>query len=99
MCLSFNKTNRIRLIVGSSEISEEAELTLTTRINEVILTHQDYYPLLKNYLEVQLFFRPKLAPFQRKLLLCILSSFGIFNLTAYILGHRRDFLVKKPIEL
>ena len=31
MCLSFNKTNRIRLIVGSSEISEEAELTLTTR--------------------------------------------------------------------
>jgi len=31
MCISFNRANRIRLIVGSSEISEEAELQLTTR--------------------------------------------------------------------
>ena len=66
MCLSFNKTNRIRLIVGSSEISEEAELTLTTRINEVILTHQDYYPVLKNYLEVQLFFKTKIGSLSKK---------------------------------
>jgi hypothetical protein len=31
MCVSLNKTNRIRLIVSSSDISEEAELHLTTR--------------------------------------------------------------------
>ena len=36
MCISFNRANRIRLIVGSSDISEEAELQLTTRMNEVI---------------------------------------------------------------
>ena len=36
MCISFNKTNRIRLIVSSSDISEEAELRLTTKMNETI---------------------------------------------------------------
>ena len=29
MCISFNRANRIRLIVGSSDISEEAELQVT----------------------------------------------------------------------
>uniref|UniRef100_A0A0K2TQJ9 Uncharacterized protein n=1 Tax=Lepeophtheirus salmonis TaxID=72036 RepID=A0A0K2TQJ9_LEPSM len=36
MCISFCKSNRIRLIVSSSEISEESELALTTRLNETI---------------------------------------------------------------
>ena len=89
MCLSFNKTNRIRLIVGSSEISEEAELTLTTRINEVILSH--YYPVLTNYLEVQIFFFTKIGPpFKENFYCAFLSSFGILNFAAYILGQRRD---------
>lgn len=39
MCISFNKTNRIRLIVSSSDISEESELQLTTRMNETIKQH------------------------------------------------------------
>ena len=39
MCISFSKTNRIRLIVSSSDISEEAELQLTTRMNETIKQH------------------------------------------------------------
>ena len=36
MCISLNKTNRIRLIVSSTDISEEAELRLTSRLNETI---------------------------------------------------------------
>jgi hypothetical protein len=39
MCISLAKTNRIRLIVSSSDISEESELRLTTRMNEVIKGH------------------------------------------------------------
>jgi len=39
MCVSLSKTNRLRLIVSSSDISEEAELRLTTRMNEVIKSH------------------------------------------------------------
>ena len=39
MCVSFSKTNRIRLIVSSSDISEEAELQLTTKMNEAIKQH------------------------------------------------------------
>ena len=33
MCVSLNKTNRIRLIVSSSDISEEDELHLTTKVS------------------------------------------------------------------
>ena len=36
MCISLNKTNRIRLIVSSTDISEEAELRLTSMLNETI---------------------------------------------------------------
>ncbi len=39
MCLALAKTNRLRLIVSSSDISEEAELRLTARINETIKRH------------------------------------------------------------
>ena len=39
MCISLSKTNRIRLIVSSSDISEEAELQLTTKMNETIKQH------------------------------------------------------------
>ena len=33
MCVSLNKTNRVRLIVSSSDISEEDELHLTTKVS------------------------------------------------------------------
>ena len=36
MCISLNKANRIRLIVSSTDISEEAELRLTSMLNETI---------------------------------------------------------------
>ena len=36
MCISLNKTNRIRLIVSSTDISEDAELRLTSMLNETI---------------------------------------------------------------
>ena len=37
MCVSLNKTNRVRLIVSSSDISEEDELHLTTKVSSLIL--------------------------------------------------------------
>lgn len=36
MCVSLNKTNRVRLIVSSSDISEEDELHLTTKVTYII---------------------------------------------------------------
>ena len=59
MCISLNKANRIRLIVSSTDISEEAELRLTSMLNETI---KNYWVALgkisKTYVNVYTFFFP-----------------------------------------
>ena len=68
MCISLNKANRIRLIVSSTDISEEAELRLTSMLNETIKNYwvalgtitKYTFSVVKMLQQISMFRAPKL---------------------------------------